>query len=177
MNFEKLVRNITDNIREAQIKLGFDSRPISLNYTENSLKNLLRTDDIKSVLEKFSEAVRDKFGDVTFREIKDGYCLTVSATGTEYINGLEGYGFLTEFIETIRRHGVTVDEVFSVFRKYSDNVVIEEKNNDEFNYLVYFADGKPDGYMYCLATEQEIDGHEHVTYHRFTTEDYEELGF
>ncbi|MDE5861147.1 MAG: DUF3877 family protein, partial [Ruminococcus sp.] len=33
MNFEKLEKNITDNIKEAQIKLGFDNRPISLNYT------------------------------------------------------------------------------------------------------------------------------------------------
>ena len=177
MNFEKLEKNITDNIKEAQIKLGFDNRPISLNYTENSLKNLLRTDDVKNALGKFPETVRDTLGDVTFREIKDGYCVTVSATGTSYINNLGGYEFLTEFINTVRNHGVSVEEVFSVFRKYSGNVIIEEKNNDEFNYLVYFADGIPDKYLYCLTVEEEIDGHLHITYHRFIREDYEELGF
>ncbi|MBD5159206.1 MAG: DUF3877 family protein [Ruminococcus sp.] len=55
--------------------------------------------------------------------------------------------------------------------------MIEEKNNDEFNYLVYFVDGIPDEYLYCLTVEEEIDGHLHITYHRFTREDYEELGF
>ncbi|MDE6796729.1 MAG: DUF3877 family protein, partial [Ruminococcus sp.] len=103
--------------------------------------------------------------------------LTVSATGTSYINNLGGYEFLTEFINTVRNHGVSVEEVFSVFRKYSGNVIIEEKNNDEFNYLVYFADGIPDKYLYCLTVEEEIDGHLHITYHRFIREDYEELGF
>ena len=177
MNFEKLEKNITDNIKEAQIKIGFDNRPISLNYTESSLKNLLRTDDVRNALEKFPETVRDTFGDVTFHEIKGGYCLTVSAVGTSYINNLSGYEFLTEFINTVRNHGISAEDVFSIFEKYSDNVIIEKKYNDEFDYLIYFADGIPDEYMYCLAVEEEIDGHLHITYHRFTREDYEELGF
>lgn len=177
MNFERLEKNITDNIKEAQIKLGFDNRPISLNYMENSLKNLLRTDNVKTALEKFPETVRERLGEVTFREIKDGYCLTISAVGTSYVNNLDDYEFLTEFIETVRCHGVSVEDVFSIFKKYSESVIIEEKHNDEFNYLVYFADGKPDEYLYCLAVEEEIDGHFHITYHRFIREDYDELGF
>lgn len=177
MNFERLEKNITDNIKEAQIKLGFDNRPISLNYMESSLKNLLRTDDVRTALEKFPETVREKFGDVTFREIKGGYCLTISAVGTSYVNNLGGYEFLTEFINTVRNHGVSVEDVISVFKKYSDSVIVEEKNNDEFNYLVYFSDGIPDEYLYCLAVEEEIDGHLHITYHRFIREDYEEFGF
>lgn len=177
MNFERLEKNITDNIKEAQIKLGFDNRSIRLNYMENSLKNLLHTDDIRTALEKFSVSVRERLGEVTFREIKDGYCLTISAVGTSYINSLDGYEFLTEFINTVRKHGISVEDIISVFKKYSDNVIVEEKNNDEFDYLVYFADGTPDEYLYCLAVEEEIDGHFHVTYHRFIREDYEELGF
>ncbi|MCM1313857.1 MAG: DUF3877 family protein [Prevotella sp.] len=177
MNFERLEKNITDNIKEAQIKIGFDNRPISLNYMENSLKNLLRTDDVRTALEKFSVIVRERLGEVTFREIKDGYCLTISAVGTSYVNNLDGYEFLTEFINTVRKHGVSVEDVISIFKKYSDNVIIDEKNNNEFNYLVYFTDGIPDEYLYCLTVEEEIDGHLHITYHRFIREDYTELGF
>ena len=177
MNFERLEKNITDNIKEAQIKIGFDNRPISLNYMENSLKNLLRIDDVRIALEKFSVIVRERLGEVTFREIKDGYCLTISAVGTSYVNNLDGYEFLTEFINTVRKHGVSVEDVISIFKKYSDTVIIEEKNNNEFNYLVYFPDGIPDEYLYCLAVEEEIDGHLHITYHRFIREDYKELGF
>ncbi|MDE6781295.1 MAG: DUF3877 family protein [Ruminococcus sp.] len=177
MNFKRLEKNITDNIREAQIKLGFDNRPISLNYTENSLKSLMNTDDVKSALEKFPVYVADRLGEITFREIKNGFCITIPEKGTSYVNSLDGFEFITEFVNTVRQHGVSANDVLSVFRKYSDKVITEEMHNGEFDYLVYFADGQPDEYFYCIALEEEIDGHMHVTYHRFIKEDYEELNF
>lgn len=178
MDYKRLERNITDNIKEAQIKLGFDGRPMSLNYTENSLKNLLSTDgDIKSALENFSAYVSERLGGITFHEIKNGFCITISAEGTSYVNGLDGFEFIAELVDTVRRHGISFDDVTAVFRKYSGNVVIEEKHNGEFDYLIYFADGVPDEYFYCIAFEEEIDGHIHVAYHRFIKEDYEEFGF
>lgn len=178
MNYERLEKNITDNIREAQVKLGFDGRPMSLNYTESSLKSLLSiNDDVKSALENFSVAVRDRFGEITFREIKNGYCITISSDGTSYVNSLDGFEFITEFVNTVRNHGVSFEDVISVFKKYSDNVIIEEKHNGEIDFLVYFADEVPDEYLYCIALEEEINGHVHITYHRFIREDYEEFGF
>ena len=41
MNFDRLEKNLTDNIYEAQLKLGYDNRPIRLNYTSASICNLL----------------------------------------------------------------------------------------------------------------------------------------
>lgn len=41
-----------------------------------------------------------------------------------------------------------------------------------FDYLVYFEDGIPDDYRYCLSLEGE-----HMIYHKFTPEDYEDFGF
>lgn len=176
MDFKRLEKNITDNIKEAQIKLGFDNRPMSLNYMENSLKSLLGTDDLKPALENFSDYVADRMGKITFREIKNGFCITIPEKGTSYVNSLDGFEFITEFVNTVRQHGVSVNDVLSVFGKYSDKVVVEEKHNGEFDYLVYFADGQPDEYFYCIALEEEIN-HIHVTYHRFIKEDYEELDF
>ena len=43
---------------------------------------------------------------------------------------------------------------------------------EEFDLLLYFPDGKPDSYYYCLKQEGE-----HVLYHRFTREDYLSFGF
>ena len=31
MNFKRLEKNLLDNIKEAQLKLGFENRPMSLN--------------------------------------------------------------------------------------------------------------------------------------------------
>lgn len=177
MNYKRLEKNIIDNIKEAQIKLGFDNRPMSFNYTESSLKNLLATDDIESALEDFSVNAVDRLGKITFHKIKTGFCLTVSEKGTSYVNTLDGFEFIKEFINTVRKHGISIDDVIAVFKKYSDNVVIEEKHNGEFDYLIYFADGVPDDYYYCITLEEEIDGHIHITYHRFIKEDYEEFSF
>lgn len=177
MDYKRFEKNITDNIKEAQVKLGFDGRPISLNYTGNSLKNLLCTDDIKPALENFAVYARERLGEITFREIKSGYCITVSSEGTSYVNSLDGFDFITELVNTVRRHGISFEDVKAVFMKHSGNVVIEEKHNGEFDYLIYFSDGVPDEYFYCIAIEEEIDGHMHVTYHRFTKEDYQEFDF
>lgn len=38
--------------------------------------------------------------------------------------------------------------------------------------IVYFEDGIPDDYRYCLSLEGE-----HMIYHKFTPEDYEDFGF
>lgn len=177
MNYKRLEKNIIDNIKEAQIKLGFDKRPMSFNYAESSLKNLVETDNIESALEDFAVKSADKLGKVTFHKIKDGFCITISEKGTSYVNRLEGFGFIEEFVNTVRKHGISFDDVTAVFRKYSDNVVIEEKHNGEFDYLIYFADGIPDDYFYCITLEEEIDHHVHITYHRFIKEDYQELCF
>ena len=40
-DFRRLEKHILDNILEAQVKLGYEGRSMSLNYTETSLKHLL----------------------------------------------------------------------------------------------------------------------------------------
>jgi hypothetical protein len=65
-----------------------------------------------------------------------------------------------------------MEDVFAVFRKYSDSVHIESVSHGEFDYLVYFEDGQPDSFRYCLTEEGE-----HVIYHRFTIEDYRDFSF
>lgn len=179
MDIQRLEKNLCDNILEAQIKLGYDGRPMSLNYTTSSLCHLtgITADDTETMLSKFSEKVSPRLGEITFRPIKDGYCLTVPSEGTEYVNrNSDGSEFIRKFIELIRSHP-TVEEVLRLFRSFSDNVTVSEVNNEEFRYLVYFTDGIPDDYRYCISAEEEMDGSIHVTYHRFIKEDYDALGF
>ena len=44
--------------------------------------------------------------------------------------------------------------------------------NGEFDYLVYFENGEPDSYRYCITVEAD-----HIIYHRYTKEDYAEFEF
>ena len=62
-----------------------------------------------------------------------------------------------------------MDQVVEVFRKYSDKVHAETADSDEFDMLVYFEDGEPDPFVYCLADEMG-----HVTYHRMIMSELKE---
>ncbi|MCM1132813.1 MAG: DUF3877 family protein [Ruminococcus flavefaciens] len=168
MNFSRLEKNLTDNIKEAQIKLGYDGRPMSLNYMTVSLNHLIGAECTESVLAEFAEYAQSRLGKIDFRAIRDGWCITVPAEGTSYVNNLTGYEFMTELVSAVRNHGVTMEQVLDIFRRYSDNLTVKEIRNDEFDLLVYGVDD----YCYCLTDEGC-----HVTYHRFIREDYEDLGF
>jgi len=85
----------------------------------------------------------------------------------EHTNGSE---FIASFIETIGKHGCTIDELLQQFHRYSDHVHVERTTHGEFDYLVYFEDGVPDDYRYCITDEGC-----HLIYHRFTPEDYEDF--
>lgn len=173
MNYTKFEKNLIDNIKEAQIKLGFENRPMSLNYIQASLNHLFDCECTENILSEFSGYAESRLGTIAFRAIRDGFCITVSAEGTAYVNNLnDGYEFITELVSTVRNHGVSMEQVIDIFNKYSSDVSIKEIHNDEFDLLVYFSNGKPDEYFYCLTDEGC-----HITYHRFIREDYEDLGF
>ena len=181
MNFERLERNLFDNIYEAQLKLGYDELPLSLNYMYGTLKNLLGTGsdtETDIVLHDFADYAEPRFGKLSYRPITDGICITVPPQGTAYVHqNASDNSFIADLIGLIREHGRSVDDVLELFRNYSGCVRIEDKSSSgEFDLLVYFEDGVPDDYRYCLSVEDDILCC-HISYHRFIPEDYEALGF
>lgn len=174
MSYERFEKNIIDNIKEAQLKLGFDNRPMSLNYMTETIENLIGQKPDIRILAEFSQFSKERLGKISFCEIKDGVCITIPETGTSYVNKLSGYEFLTELVETVKSHISSLDVIIEIFRKYSTNVVTK-KGYDDFDLLVYFSDGKPDEYFYCLTEEPCIGGACHVSYHRFIKEDFEKM--
>ena len=180
MTFDRLEKNICDNIYEAQLKLGYDQRPMSLNYTNSSLCHLIGINDdakLPQLLKSFADSVAEKLGKLDFVSTKNGFCITIPAEGTAYVNAQSGdYDFMQKLVEAVRDHADT-ETILGIFREASENVSITEINNEEFRYLACFTDMKPDEYYYCISEEEEIDGSIHASYHRFIREDYEELGF
>lgn len=175
-DFSELEKNIVGVISEQQIKLGYRSEVVRLYYPLESLNRLLKTEDTFMMmldhLEQFCEFVRQRLGSLEISSDGERFCLAVPPQGSDYIHDCaEKNGFLTELINTIRIHGCTLDNVVKVFRKYSSHVHAERVDNGEFDYLLYFEDGEPDDYRYCLTMEGE-----HLIYHRYTKSDYESLG-
>ncbi len=179
MNCFRLEQNLIDNIREAQLKLGYDHRPVSFNYFSRSLCHLLGISSVgEDELREFAASAAPHLGCISFRPIRDGWCITVPAEGAAFVHDTpDSSGFLADFISTVSRHGISMDDAIAVFHRYSGSVTVMELNNDEFDCLVFFSDGSPDNYRYCLAAEPCLSGGFHISYHRFIPEDYEEFGF
>lgn len=176
-DFKALETHIIDVIKEEQIKLGYRSETIRLYYPMESINNLLVTDysltELIDILNEFCKFVNPRLGNVLHSNENKRFCFIIPPNGVTYVHEkVEDRYFLREFIEKISNHNCTLDEILNVFHKYSENVICNEMDNGEFDYLVYFQDGKPDSYMYCLKFEDC-----HVIYHRFTKNDYKNFNF
>jgi hypothetical protein len=172
-NYSALERSIIDILQEFEIKLGYSKQSMHLFFPEKSLCNLLGCDTaaLDGALGCFSKNAA--LGDVQFlREDDERYCALIPEESVAYVHDrFSDSGFLREFIDATLHCPKGIDDVLAVFRRYGD-AKYEHIANGEFDYLVYFADGSPDSYRYCLKF-----GHGHASYHRFTKRDYEDFGF
>jgi hypothetical protein len=177
MEFSALKDNIFDTLKEFQYKIGRSENAIGLYYTPDSLAGLLDFDgdfgDLLSVLADFAVYARQWLGEVKFSFDGERYCIKIPKEGVKYVqNEVPDSEFLKEFIALAgSSHGATIEDVLEVFRKYSNCVkCVEMENSEEFDYLVYFENGQPDSYRYCIQLDMG-----HVIYHRFTAKDYSKI--
>lgn len=175
--FRALENNILDVIKEEQIKIGYKSETIRLYYPMESICNLLGVPypitELHSILDQFCDFIKDRLGNVEYYNKDTRFCFVIPPSGVNYVHEKVGENyFLIDFIGQISDNICTLDDILKIFHNYSDNVICEKMDNGEFDYLIYFKDGKPDAYRYCLKFENC-----HVIYHRFTKADYENFGF
>lgn len=175
MNFNRLEYNIVEMLKEEQIKLGYQRETVRLYYPLSSVCRFLgvnlSADEMQKELAHFSDAVKERLGNVVIDHKKDRFCFMIPPEGAEYVRGqIRDDEFLVGFIEAIRKHGCTIEDLMRIFLKYSDHVRCEKREGEDFDYLIYFEDGKPDDFRYCI-TDEGI----HLIYHRFSPEDFEEL--
>ncbi len=172
-----LEQNLSGVIAEMALKLGLTGVPLSLNYPCASLGRMLGVADdpqaLQPALDAFFAARADLFGAAEAVPHEDGFCLTIPAEGVARVmSQAPAAAFLRDLIQTAQTPGATADDLLAAFRRHSDRVHVEPVDNDEFDLLVYFEDGVPDGFRYC------IDRHDgFASYHRFSREDYEAFGF
>lgn len=179
MDFSKLEKNICDVIYEANLKVaGCGIHAMSMNYPLDSLNRMLGVnvgiDEMEKLLGDFADYAEERLGRIEYsRQHGTLIRIDIPAKGVDYINEhADKSSFLPELVELMRKSNTTIEDITALFRKYSDKVHVEKSSIDEFDYLVYFEDGKPDEYYYCFADEMV-----RMTYHRFTKEDYEAFGF
>lgn len=177
MDFSKLEKNIIDVIKEEQVKLGYRSELIRLYYPIQSLNRLLTVNydivQMHKILKDFCESVKGKLGEIEVTNKKERFCFAIPPQGVDFVHQQMGdTEFIYDFIQTIEKHGCTIDDLLNQFYKYSDNVHVEKADHGEFDYVAYFEDGNPDDFRYCITDEGC-----HMIYHRFTKEDYDDFHF
>lgn len=177
MNPSKLEQNLSGVIAEMVLKLGLTGVPLSLNYPCASLGRMLGVEAdpqaLKPALEAFFAERAGLYGAVHVEPHEDGFCLAIPAEGVaRVVAQAPAAAFLRDLIHTAQTPGATADDLLAAFRRHSDRVHVEPVDNDEFDLLVYFEDGVPDDFRYCI---DQHDGF--ASYHRFSREDYEAFGF
>ena len=175
MQFDRLEQHICDMILEQQLKLGYREETIRLYYLLPSLNRLLGTDEdadgMRHLLHEFVQYAAKDLGQVGYRFLADGRIgFVLPPEAGRFVKQKEKSPqalFLKEFLTAISHHGNSIQEIEAVFRRYSDQVHVEAILQGDFDYLVYFEDGIPDAYRYCITQEGP-----HLSYHRFTEDDY-----
>lgn len=175
VDLNRLEKNIVDQIKEVQIKLGYVKETVRLYYPLTSLNTMLGTsyinlenarNDIEICLKKRPLNIGEV--DVSVHEGRIEF--VVPPDGTEYIhNNIADPDFLKDLVILFGKHHCTKQEILDLFANYSEEYVCEQMpEGADFDYVLYFKDKNIDEYYYCVKEEMG-----HTIYHRFTKEDYE----
>lgn len=190
-NYDNLQRSLVDVIKEEQAKLGYYREDIRLYYPLSSLNHFFGTnvgaDEMQCILDGkgkgetdhdmiaagMNEALSDKLGMVEVSHRGDRFCFHIPPEGVEYVheNTTENE-FIRELVQLVAKHGCTIDQVYELFQAHSDQVGREKTSNGEFDERIWFKNDVDDPYFYCFKQEGE-----HMIYHRFLPEDYEDFEF
>lgn len=177
MNKIRLIKNILDQVKEAQLKLGFAKETVRLYYPVSSLNQLLLTDaeTPKEMLQLLRDA--DLFAELPgtpgFRISAGRLEISVPPETVCYVHEeLEEPAFLKAMIELFsHHHACTREKIQELFGGFNPAYVLEEMpEGSDFDYVMYFPDRVPDEYFYCIKEEMG-----HTIYHRFMEEDYRQL--
>ena len=155
MKLEALIQNMTDQIKEAQLKLGYARETMRLYYPLSSLNAMLEMQetDIRELAKKIRhelEAKKEKMGDTQIRIHADRIVFTIPPDFVEYVHEqVPEPPFLKELIQLFReKHACTKEEITAVFEKFGAYECRQMPDGMDFDYVIYFTDSSIDSYDY-----------------------------
>ena len=168
-----LKRNIFDNIKECEIKIGYREEDMNLYYPRESLIELLSADreNLSEAIAAFCKTAEAELGPLTINETgeKGRFCIHVPSAGVKYVHeNVKNSPFLAAFLDEIFKPGNSLEDIVKVFQAFSNDVMIEKVDDHEWG--IFFLNPEIDPYVYYL--EQEEFG---LQYHRFTKHAYDML--
>ncbi len=104
---------------------------------------------------------------------KERFCFHIPEEGSSYVHdNTKPNEFIKELVELVGQHGCKIEDIIALFKEHNKDIVVEEINNGEFDYLIRFPKENEDPYYYCFHNEGC-----HIIYHRFLPADYEDFDF
>lgn len=178
MNTDRLIKNIIDQLVEAQLKLGYVKETVRLYFPLGSLNVILGVEAISATqmldwLMNSEVLQTSALGSLKVSARGERFEISVPPDGVEYVHKSVAVSpFLVDLISLFQRqHHCTMEEICRVFAAHNADYVCEKMpQGTDFDYVVYFPSQEPDEYYYCVKAEMD-----HTIYHRFMKEDYLEL--
>jgi len=178
MNIQPLLQDITDQLKEAQIKLGFAPSTVKLYYTTAALSALTgvegcNAEEMAQALSALPEASSSGLGALQILPHGERVEITIPREGVRYVHEqVEASPFLLGLIGMFAgHHHATMQDVTALFESQNAPFIRRDMpEGSEFDHVLYFPGGKPDGYCYFFKEEMG-----HLSYHRFRPEDARHL--
>ncbi len=169
MQIQPLLQDIADQIKEAQIKLGFGPSTLRLYYTVASVNALTDADECDAVqlAEQLNNAdlTSSCFAGVSFRAHDERIEVTVPESGVSYVHQhVEASPFLQQLIRLFAGHGhPSMEDVTAVFAAQGAPYQrVDMPEGSDFDCALFFPGEAPDRYYYFFKAEMG-----HLSYHRF----------
>ena len=189
MKRERLLKNMVDQVKELQIKLGYARETVRLYYPVESLTGILgversweEAEDPKGGFRQFLEELNQDellqgsgLGALKFGGNPSRMWVSIPPEGSQFVHEqVEASAFLLELIELFQKHHhLELAEVEAVFAKHAGEAGYlsqEMPEGTDFDHVFHLIESQLDEYYYCIKMEMG-----HTIYHRFLQEDYEML--
>lgn len=176
MNKDRLIENLTEQIKEAQLKLGYARETIRLYFPVQSMCGLLQIKlrsgkELVELLKEEKGFEETVLGKICFTLCKgERIEVCIPATGADYVyERVPNPSFLESVVELFKdNHHLTIEKICACFAQFNNSYICEKmKCGTDFDYVLFFPDHNPDSWYYCIKMEMD-----HTIYHRFTEMDY-----
>jgi hypothetical protein len=176
-NYKTLLDNVKSTVYEGLLKLGLTKgESFGIYYERDLLNHLLGTDyenneDMKRELDHFQAFAKERHIPLLISHDGSRFRFLAAPGSVSYINDCcSSSNFLKELISLAGSHHFNLEQVLAVFKNSGQDYTVKEVHNEEFEYVISFADKDFDPYLYCFHFWQ---GHGH--YHRLLEYSYKKL--
>lgn len=178
MKAEKLIQNIIDQIKEAQLKLGFARETMRLYFPVDSINAIMENNysdskELLNALEQDEKLKNSVLGNITFSGHDGRIEVRIPPEGVVYVKtNVYDPLFLKKLLQLFENnHHLTIEEICECFASVDVHYRCSKmKPGSDFDYVLYFENKQIDPYYYCVKMEMG-----HTIYHRFVRADYEKL--